>query len=117
MVCVYREMLEESGLHVSSLEKVGVMIFEFVNEPELMEVHVFRTDQYEGEPIETEGKYSGGLNIQVDSMESIIVLSDVNYFWMANATEVNLVSGIQYKWWVNGRSRSARLLVGFEGYV
>ena len=37
------------------LDKVGVMLFEFVNEPQLMEVHVFRTQHYEGEPQETEG--------------------------------------------------------------
>ena len=48
-------MLEESGLCVSDLDKVGVMLFEFVNEPQLMEVHVFRTWHYEGEPQETEG--------------------------------------------------------------
>ena len=48
-------MLEESGLCVSDLDKVGVMLFEFVNEPQLMEVHVFRTWHYEGEPLETEG--------------------------------------------------------------
>ena len=48
-------MLEESGLCVSDLDKVGVMLFEFVNEPQLMEVHVFRTWRYEGEPQETEG--------------------------------------------------------------
>ena len=48
-------MLEESGLHVSELDKVGVILFEFAREPQLMEVHVFRTSQYEGEPTETEG--------------------------------------------------------------
>lgn len=53
---VYREMLEESGVTVSNLDKVGVLLFEFVNEPQLMEVHVFRTRHYQGEPQETEGR-------------------------------------------------------------
>ena len=55
ILCACREMLEESGLCVSELDKVGVILFEFVREPQLMEVHVFRTNQYEGEPRETEG--------------------------------------------------------------
>ena len=50
-------MLEESGLQVSELDKVGVILFEFAREPQLMEVHVFRTSQYEGEPMETEGNH------------------------------------------------------------
>ena len=30
-------------------------MFEFIGQPQLMEVHVFRTHQYTGTPVETEG--------------------------------------------------------------
>lgn len=54
--CIYREMLEESCLTVKHLTEVGRLDFEFVGEEQIMEVHVFKGDQYEGEPTETEGK-------------------------------------------------------------
>ncbi|XP_010791582.1 oxidized purine nucleoside triphosphate hydrolase [Notothenia coriiceps] len=49
-----RELQEESGLTVDALEKVGNLKFEFVGETELMHVHVFRADSYNGEPTESE---------------------------------------------------------------
>ncbi len=50
-----RETSEECGLTVSGLDKVGVILFEFVGEAQLMEVHVFRTETFTGDPVETEG--------------------------------------------------------------
>lgn len=50
-----RELLEESGLTVDALEKVGNIKFEFVGEPQLLDVHIFRADDYNGEPTESEG--------------------------------------------------------------
>ena len=52
-----RETLEECGLTVTELDKVGVIVFEFVDDPQLLEVHVYRTEQYSGEVTETEGAY------------------------------------------------------------
>jgi len=49
-----RELLEESGLTALSLEKVGVIEFEFQGNPEILEVHIFRSDEVEGEPTESE---------------------------------------------------------------
>ncbi|XP_008278592.1 oxidized purine nucleoside triphosphate hydrolase [Stegastes partitus] len=49
-----RELQEESGLTVDVLEKVGNIKFEFVGEVELLDVHVFRADAYNGEPTESE---------------------------------------------------------------
>ncbi|XP_026224073.1 7,8-dihydro-8-oxoguanine triphosphatase isoform X1 [Anabas testudineus] len=49
-----RELLEESGLTVDALEKVGNIKFEFVGETELLDVHIFRADTYNGEPTESE---------------------------------------------------------------
>lgn len=51
-----RETEEECGLIVEDLDKVGVILFEFKGQPQLMEVHVFRTEHYIGQPIETEGE-------------------------------------------------------------
>ncbi len=49
-----REMLEESGIEVSALEKAGIILFEFQGNPEILEVHIFRATKYMGEPVETE---------------------------------------------------------------
>ncbi|XP_071616984.1 oxidized purine nucleoside triphosphate hydrolase [Heliangelus exortis] len=49
-----RELLEESGLTVDTLQKLGQITFEFVGNPELMEVHIFRADDFHGEPTESE---------------------------------------------------------------
>lgn len=43
---------------MDALEKVGNLKFEFVGETELMDVHVFRADSYNGEPTESEGMTS-----------------------------------------------------------
>ncbi len=51
-----RETGEECCLTVSQLDKVGIILFEFVGEPQLMEVHVFRTHTFTGHPTETEGE-------------------------------------------------------------
>ncbi|XP_071488385.1 oxidized purine nucleoside triphosphate hydrolase-like [Diadema antillarum] len=49
-----RELLEESCLAVQTLDHVGRIDFEFVGDPQILEVHVFKGSQYEGEPQETE---------------------------------------------------------------
>ena len=51
-----REILEESGLTTNELQEAGILKFEFVGEPEILEVHVFTTNKYEGTPTESEGK-------------------------------------------------------------
>ncbi|XP_066496738.1 oxidized purine nucleoside triphosphate hydrolase isoform X2 [Tiliqua scincoides] len=47
-----RELQEESGLTVDSLQKLGQITFEFVGNTELMEVHIFRADSFQGNPTE-----------------------------------------------------------------
>ena len=50
-----REMLEECGVAIEQMEEVGIHEFEFAANPgEILEVHVFRVDDFSGEPIETE---------------------------------------------------------------
>uniref|UniRef100_A0A8C4MS22 Oxidized purine nucleoside triphosphate hydrolase n=1 Tax=Equus asinus asinus TaxID=83772 RepID=A0A8C4MS22_EQUAS len=49
-----RELQEESGLTVDALHKVGQIVFEFAGDPELMDVHIFRTDSVRGTPVESD---------------------------------------------------------------
>lgn len=49
-----REVFEEAGIAVKSLEKVGVLEFAFDKKPESFEVHLFRANDFEGEPVEGE---------------------------------------------------------------
>ncbi|XP_032182882.1 7,8-dihydro-8-oxoguanine triphosphatase isoform X1 [Mustela erminea] len=51
-----RELQEESGLTVNTLHKVGHIVFEFVGEPELMDVHIFCTESVQGTPTESDGE-------------------------------------------------------------
>lgn len=51
-----RELLEESGLTVDILHKIGNIKFEFIGETELLDVHIFRADSYIGVPTESDGK-------------------------------------------------------------
>lgn len=52
-----REMREECGVEADpySLEKCGILEFEFQNEPgKILEVHLFKVGGYSGEAVETE---------------------------------------------------------------
>lgn len=55
----HRELQEESGLTVDALQKVGQIVFEFVGDPELMDMHIFCTDSVHGTPVESEGESLG----------------------------------------------------------
>lgn len=50
----YREVREEAMIEPRNLQKRGVLNFYFQDMPEELEVHVFSTSEFEGEPIETE---------------------------------------------------------------
>ncbi len=49
-----RELHEEAGIHVADLEKYGIVEFEFDGNPEILEVHIFRAEDFAGEPSESE---------------------------------------------------------------
>uniref|UniRef100_A0A674A8G1 Oxidized purine nucleoside triphosphate hydrolase n=1 Tax=Salmo trutta TaxID=8032 RepID=A0A674A8G1_SALTR len=53
-----QELQEESGLTVDALDKIGNIKFELIGETELRDVHVFRADNYNGEPTESDGIHS-----------------------------------------------------------
>lgn len=49
-----RELKEESGLNSLGEEKRGILNFEFENNPEVLEVHIFAVNDYSGIPEESE---------------------------------------------------------------
>jgi len=49
-----REMREECGIEVKTLEEKGLILFEFEGSPEMPAVHIFQVTEYTGEPEETE---------------------------------------------------------------
>ncbi len=49
-----REFQEEAGIEVSDLNKVAIIEFEFQGNPETIEMHVFRSEIFSGEPMESE---------------------------------------------------------------
>lgn len=50
-----RETMEECGIVVTDMEKVGIHEFEYVAEPgDVLEVHVFRAKHFSSKPRETE---------------------------------------------------------------
>ncbi|MBP7060931.1 MAG: 8-oxo-dGTP diphosphatase [Candidatus Moranbacteria bacterium] len=54
-VAAKRETLEECGIEVTLMEKVGIHEFEFADKRgDILEVHVFRVNAWTGEPKETE---------------------------------------------------------------
>ncbi|MCX6791153.1 MAG: 8-oxo-dGTP diphosphatase [Candidatus Gribaldobacteria bacterium] len=51
---VKREFLEEAGVKVEQIEWVGILNFQQENDPEVLEVHLFRANDFEGEPRESD---------------------------------------------------------------
>jgi len=49
-----REMQEESGVELIDMEKFGIVEFEFVGNPEILEVHIFKANNFLGELVESE---------------------------------------------------------------
>ncbi|OHB20219.1 MAG: hypothetical protein A2939_03365 [Parcubacteria group bacterium RIFCSPLOWO2_01_FULL_48_18] len=49
-----REIQEEMGIKVENLDKVGIIDFEFKGNPEILQVHIFKSDNFSGEPTESE---------------------------------------------------------------
>jgi 8-oxo-dGTP diphosphatase/2-hydroxy-dATP diphosphatase len=49
-----REMKEEANIDIIDFEKVGLIDFEFKGNTEILEVHIFRVNEFAGEPEEGE---------------------------------------------------------------
>lgn len=63
---------------MDTLQKMGQITFEFVGSPELLEVHVFRADHFNGEPKESDGRCylsSSGGEAWAFSSETILLIN------------------------------------------
>jgi 8-oxo-dGTP diphosphatase/2-hydroxy-dATP diphosphatase len=49
-----REFKEEAGIDIDSVEKRGILEFEFPNSPEVLQVHVYLASHFTGEVAESE---------------------------------------------------------------
>jgi len=49
-----REVKEEAGVILKDFEKRGVLEFEFQGDPTILEVHIYKALEFEGEPVESE---------------------------------------------------------------
>lgn len=49
-----RELEEEAGIRVENLSKVGIIEYEFKENPEILQVHFFKSDDFLGEIKESE---------------------------------------------------------------
>lgn len=49
-----RELKEESGLEATDFNKVGILEFSFEEDPKILEVHIFKVNDFVGEPKESE---------------------------------------------------------------
>lgn len=49
-----RELREEAGIEIEFLEKVGIIDFEFKGNPEILQVHIFKSNNFSGELKESE---------------------------------------------------------------
>lgn len=59
-----REVLEEIGVEIDLLEKRGIIEFEFLGNPELLEVHIFHVGDFSGEPRESEEMRPQWFNVE-----------------------------------------------------
>lgn len=50
----HRELEEEAFVTTDKLDRVGLLLFTFENDPIALEVHVYATNSYRGEPKEYE---------------------------------------------------------------
>lgn len=49
-----REIEEEAGIKPKEITKHGIIQFEFKGDPKILEVHIFRGEDFEGEPKESD---------------------------------------------------------------
>ncbi|MFA6588042.1 MAG: 8-oxo-dGTP diphosphatase [Patescibacteria group bacterium] len=54
MEAAKREMFEEANIQILDLKFRGILTFEFEGQTDILEVHLFSSDKYLGEPKETE---------------------------------------------------------------
>ncbi len=51
---MHRELFEEVGIEADNFQQIGVLDFTWKNKPEILQVHIFKADNFSGEPRESE---------------------------------------------------------------
>ena len=74
-----RELREEAGIEAGDLRKAGILTFSFEGNPVPLEVHVFRTDVFTGEPVE--GEEMGPQWYPADAVPFDIMWPDDRYWF------------------------------------
>lgn len=54
MEAAKRELLEEAGIVIDKAKHVGILDFSWKGRPEILEVNIFKADDFHGKPIESE---------------------------------------------------------------
>jgi 8-oxo-dGTP diphosphatase / 2-hydroxy-dATP diphosphatase len=49
-----RELYEEAGIQPKNMRKAGIIEFEFKGDPQILQVHVFIANEFQGKPQESE---------------------------------------------------------------
>ena len=49
---------QEQGQQEEDLDKMGIIDFEFKGKPEILQVHIFKSNNFLGEPTESEDSFS-----------------------------------------------------------
>lgn len=73
-----RETREEAGIEVRELEKTGIIKFEFRGNPEFIEMHIFRSTDFEGDP--QEGEEMKPQWFEVDNIPFDVMWPDDKYW-------------------------------------
>jgi 8-oxo-dGTP diphosphatase/2-hydroxy-dATP diphosphatase len=58
-----RELAEESGIIAEEMEKFGIINYQFEGDPDILQVHMFKLNEFSGEPSETEEMQPRWFNI------------------------------------------------------
>jgi len=69
-----RELHEECGAEVNDLERIGLLMFEFKDQEQLLEVHVYQTDAFSGTIVETDGVPFHVLLLVCDGVIKLLIL-------------------------------------------
>jgi 8-oxo-dGTP diphosphatase / 2-hydroxy-dATP diphosphatase len=85
-----REVKEEIGVVVPEIKKIGILDFTFENEPKILEVHIFKAENFEGEILESEEMRPEWFAVEKIPFEQM--WSD-DIHWMPYFLENNLFKG------------------------
>src|SRR3989344_5342907 len=81
-----REMSEECGLEIKNMDRVGLIDFEFKDNPEIIQVHFFKVNEFAGEPTETEEMMPKELILEEEVPWNYCRSTTVHYWYLYKAS-------------------------------